>query len=432
MTRRSVSGGLLLASVLAASAAWAAQPVVTTHPDLWLEAELEPAQVYVQAQAIYRLRFYQAVDVRDLQINAPSARLADVRPIGSERVHEVLRDGRRLRVRERSYAVFPFSSGPLELNGAHVLGRTSAAPGAGTATADGRQALRLQAPAQTLTVRPAPAWVGDAWLPARTLSLSENWSTSATPAQPGQALRRSIRIEALGVDAAQIPPLHLSAPGLWVEAEAPRLENRIQGELNIGVREQRFRLVALNGGNILVPELRLHWWNLATDTPAVATLPARALHVAPTDAAPVRLQPLPASLPPSAQATSAPRSASHAADLLPPTPWLLAAAALLAAGPALAYWWRARWRGAWRLRRACRCADAGAVRDGLLRWAAGLWPQAPPLSLEALTQRLSDPAARQALAALERCLYGPKPAPGDATALAATVRAVKGARRALY
>lgn len=426
MTSRSVGRAVLLAGLLAVSALSAAPPVRARHPDLRLEAELEPAQVYVQAQAIYRLRFYQAVDVRDLQITGPSARLADVRPLGPERVYEVLRDGRRWRVRERSYAVFPFSSGPLELGGAYALGRVAA---------DARQSLRLEAPVQTLSALPLPAAAGAAaWLPARSLTLSESWSTPATELQPGQVLRRTIRVEAIGIDAGQIAPLHITAPGMLVEAETPRLENRVSGELNVGVREQAFRLVALNAGAVLMPELQLNWWNLATNTLALATLPARALQVVSTDATAVRGLPPPASLPPAAPAAPAATKASLAPALPPATstPWLLAGVAVLTAGLALAYGWRVRWRAAWRLRRACRCGDAGAVRDALLLWAATRWPQTPPLTLEALAQRLPDPLARQALATLDRCLYGPKPGACDAAALAATVRAVKGARRALY
>lgn len=256
--------GLLLAVVLASAAILAAPPAAAQNQgrDLWLEAEIEPAQVYVQAQAIYRLRLYQAVDVRELKINGPSARLADLRQIGGERVYEALRDGRRYRVHERSYAVFPFGSGALELSGAHATGRvvSVSAVGAGAAkAADGRQAVRLEAAARTLTVRPVPASAAgaDVWLPAHTLTLSESWSPPAAETRPGQALRRSIRIEAGGIDAGQIPQMQVVAPGMMVDAEAPRLQNRMAGERNIGVREQTFRMVAQRAGEILVPELRL-------------------------------------------------------------------------------------------------------------------------------------------------------------------------------
>ena len=95
MVRRRIDLRLLLAATFGMAAALAAAAAASQSQDMWLEAGIEPAQVYVQAQAIYRLRFYQAVDVRDLKINGPSTRLADLRPIGTGRVYETLRDGRR-------------------------------------------------------------------------------------------------------------------------------------------------------------------------------------------------------------------------------------------------------------------------------------------------------------------------------------------------
>ena len=432
MVKRCAGWGLMLAGALAAAAALAAPQAVGQSQDLLLEAELEPAQVYVQAQAIYRLRFYQAVDVHELKINGPSARLADVRAIGNGRVYETVRDGRRYRVHERSYAVFAFSSGALELSGAHVLGR---APAVATTSADGRRPLRLEAPAQTLTVNPVPAAAGTAaWLPARSLSLSESWSAPATELRTGQVLQRSIRIEATGIDAAQIPPLNVAVPGMQVDAEAPRLENRIIGALNLGVREQTVRMVALQAGDIQVPELPLRWWNLNNDAAASATLPARSLHVVAADEAPAAIMP---TAPASASVSAPVRAQSATATQLQSTrpwaskPWLalLAVAALLCAGLALTYARRPVVRAAWRLQRACRGGNAAAVRNALLHWAATIWPQAPPLTLEALARQWADPSARQALATIDRCLYGPHPSRCDGAALAAAVRAIKRSAR---
>jgi hypothetical protein len=110
--------------------------------DVLIEAELEPAEVRVQAQAVYRLRVLHAVDVRELRMVGPSARLADFRVIGDDRVFEAQRDGRRYRVHERSYAVIPFASGTLELSGAYATGRTATT------------AVRLEAPARAVTLLP--------------------------------------------------------------------------------------------------------------------------------------------------------------------------------------------------------------------------------------------------------------------------------------
>lgn len=365
--------------------------------DVLIEAELEPAEVHVHAQAVYRLRVYHAIDLRDLRITGPSARLADFRAIGADRTFETQRGGRRYRVHERRYAVFPFASGTLTLAGARATARAS--------TANGRNMLRLEAPERALTVLPANIEAdGTPWLPARSLTLSEQWSAAANGAQ-----HRTIRIDAVGVDAAQLPALPVAVDGMTVQAQAPRLENRFAGENNIAMREQTFVMTPARRGDVVVPELKLRWWQVQADSPAQATLPARTLRIETPD--------LPLA-----------RDADTAA--MPPLLAGLAIAAMPICLLAFAGWRkRTAWRAARQLRIACQEGDARAVRDALLRWAETLWHDTPPVSLAEFADRLHDRTATHALQDLEHTLYGRTPVDLGEAELLATVRAVKEALR---
>jgi hypothetical protein len=418
---------LVGASAIAVVAALFTPMAAAQDGNLWLEATIEPEAVLVQAQATYRLRFYHAVDVRDLRMTGPEARLADVRPLGPERVYEALNNGRRYRVHERSYAVYPLGSGPLELSGAQVNGRVAAL---GARSADGRQALRLAAATQTLTVLPVPAAAGVApWLPARALSLSESWSGPASDLRVGQVLQRSIRIEAAGVDSGQIPPVRVVVPGMQVEAQAPKFENRLEAGVNVGVREQSFLLVALRAGAIVLPELQLPWWNLSVGALALARLPGRSWLV---DAGAGGTMPTEGRPSVVGVALVAPE-AETLIDSARWWPWLPVTSALvLGAALALIFLRRGSVRAAWRLRRACRQGRADILRDALMAQAALNWPLAPPLSLEALGQRCPDQAMRQALGTLERYLYGPSTDGKDAAALRAAVRTIQRGCASLY
>lgn len=383
--------------------------LITAVPEraVLLEAQFEPEQVYVQAQAIYRLRLYQAIDVRDAAFSVAAPRLADMRPLGTGRVYEVLRDGRRYRVHERSYAIRPYTSGALVLSGVHV---DAWIPTAGTPS--GRRALRMDAPARTLQVLPAPPSVGaSSWLPAHALSLTEVWAPP--PYQVGQAQRRTIRIEAVGIDAGQLPELQIVAPEMAVHAEPARLENRLAGELNIGIREQTFDMVALRAGAVIVPEFQLAWWNVDSNVAAMAALPARAFQFAPVSG------PANGPLPASATAPAEPRRSLLSAGV----------ASLLCCTAAL-LWHRRRHIGlAWVLARACQTGDARGARDALLAWTAMVRPQSAAGTLGGLAARLDEPAARHALGELDRHLYGRERGACDRAALAAIVRSVKRAVR---
>lgn len=376
---------MLLTSVLPAMAA----------QDVMIEAEIDPPEVRVNAQAVYRLRVLHAVDVTDLDISGPSARLADFRAIGAERVTETQRGGRRYRMHERRYAVFPFASGTLELSGARASGRVIA-PGANSP--DRRKPITLDAPVRRLTVLPVGVESdGVPWLPARFLTLTENWT------ELNGAQRRTIRMEAVGVDAVQLPAVPMDIDGMTVRAETPRLDNRFDGEQNVAVREQVFILAPARPGKIAVPSLQLHWWHTELDSPALATLPSRTVQGLP-ESAPARVP----------------------ERVLPAVVHALAVAVVMAAALAMLAWRRRHiLYASWKLRRAYLSGDVHAVRNGLLHWAASVWPESPPLTLSALAARLHDPGARRALGAIERALYGASVSAYDAAALKAMVLAVK-------
>lgn len=399
MVKRAVRGIVLLFCVLAALP-------VAASPDLFLETEVEPARVVVQTQAVYRLRFFQGVDVNGLKITGPSAALADFRQIGETRVSEAVRDGRRYRVHERTYAVFPFASGGLEIAGARAEGQVAASTGK---FPDGRRVIRLEAPPRLLTVLPAPAAVG---LPAKSLALSETSSMPAAGAMGvGEVLLRRIRIEAAGVDAGQLPEIRVEVPGMSVYAEPARLENQFRGEESIASREQVFRLVPLRPGTMTMPAVHLRWWKADAGEAAVAVLPARKVRVVAAGAA-------------------AGISNNMVAGDSPPYLALSIAGGLLVVGAAGGWRCRAAARAAWRLHRACRAGDVEAVRDGVLAWAAARWPGPPPLTLGALAEGLGEDPARRALAELDRSLYGPAAGGLAGKQLAAMMRRIKlGVRR---
>lgn len=389
-------------------------PVVAAQ-DILLEAELEPEQVYVQAQARYRLRFYHAVDVRDLVLHAPSTRVADLRPLGDTRMYERMRDGRRYRVHERSFAVLPFASGALELSGAYATGRV---PASISRSADGRQALRVDAPPRTLTVLPAPIVDGD-WLPAQSLTLSESWAT--TGAGTGATKKRTIRVEATGVNAAQLPELQLFAPGITVQVLPARLGNRVAADELIAVREQSFLLTPERAGIISLPEVQLPWWT-PDGTPKIATLPASALQGL-ADAVHGAAHSAAHAAPLASDSKAEPHPAFSSRPLL----WLTVAAVLGVTVRAF------RPHRHVRLMRACLLGDTRAVCTGLLAWAADTWRHAPPRTLGALAGRLQDARARESLAQLDRSLYGADEGKIDRAALRRTVvRVMRSGRHKQY
>lgn len=353
--------------------------------DVRLEASVDTPAPYVQAQVIYTARLYQAIPLDSVEFHPPAAPMAEVRPLGDARVSETELSGRRYRVTERRYAVFPFASGPQSIEG-QVSARARG------------QALVVSAPSVPLTVRPAPT-DRHPWLPALALTLSADQGIAAAPA-PGEALRWTVRMDATGLEAAHLPALTFHGESYSAHALPPRLENRYSEDGVTSTREQTWLIIPRRSGALTLAGIGLDWHDLRTDEPRRAELPPVTLDVTgPADNAgspapshtSSAVQPLP-----EASRSVAPGSSATAIAIatLAGVAALLFAVSMARQNPALKA-----------ARRSCRRHDARATHDALVRWGRTLGPQVLS-SLPALARHFGDPVLARELDRLERARFG--------------------------
>lgn len=387
---------------LAVSVGGPAPGAVADVPGVFAEAAFEPAQGDVKAQSILRVRFYQSVSFEGLEISAPRIALAETRRIGPDRVTEAVRRGIRYRLTERRFAVFPFASGELRAGQVQITG-VSGRGGAGNMSAR----ARIELPDARLEVRPIPPGLdAGAWLPARAVTLTETWTPSLDQARVGEALLRTIRVEARGVEAAAIPVVKVDGAGFSAHAETPRLENRFENDWNIGTREQTWRIVPSGDGVLAISEVRLDWHDVADHQARIATLPARTVRIK-AEAGPAQA---------GAEATNL-RDHDNDARFPPGEIEMLGLWTFLAGATALLFaaivglWLRSDLQ-TWRpLRTACRQNDPKAARSALLGWARQRFPGAEIRSLADLERCVGDASVRAEIRAVDRALYGPPGAP---------------------
>lgn len=373
----------------------AASTMAAALPQL-VEVETDVTQVPVNSQLVYRLRFLQSMDVRNIRITGPVARLAEVRPLGPIRHYEMDRAGARYRVHEVRFAVFPFASGRLELVGAGITGRYP-----------GDKQMSLTAPARAVMVEPARASSGGGahWLPARMVRLSEQPAPPGNKLRAGDSFARTLVIEAAGVDASVLPPLLTDGPDFHVDADSPRLSNHFAGELNVARREQTFRYTPLTSGTLSLPDVRVPWWSVSDNRWEMANLPGRAVFVEDSRQPSI-----------SDDQVVGWNGGGHDLFLAPFWRWLAGLGVATGFVTLVLLFVRdsglralRTWRGRRSVVAACHEDNPSRARDALLLWARQDWPDDPPRTVGALAARLGDYPLQQALADLERQLYGSPP-----------------------
>ena len=384
--------------------------------DVFLEVEVTPREAYVQAQLVCVLRVYRAAEFLEAKLSDFDPDQAVTYRLGRDSTYSKVIDGRRYRVIERRFAVFPQASGSLTLPGFRLDARI-AEPGAastmGQPFGEGRR-VRLETRPVEVVVKPRAGEEAASWLPATAVNFTAEWPEEPPRLVVGEPATWTLRLDATGLAGEQLPPIEPPAlEGIRVYPDQPTIATRTSADAVHGERVQRVALVPGAAGMLAIPDMRVQWWDVDADAPRTAVIPARTLPVAPApvSAAPTR----PALVAPSV----APETSAR--------PWQIASAALALAWLAtLGVLLRARGRRRGIEPRAgtpagksppstsaarpavldaCNASDPREARRALLGWAELAWSGSPPRDLIAVAARVRDERFREAIMALDRALW---------------------------
>ena len=413
-----VGRGLLRAIVpLLALAAWPllgaqAQTPVEENPFV-VRAEISSRSPWERSQVLHTVRVFRTAGARRFgrirRLNDPVLLQGEalIEQLGNDRQYNFRSEDADSLVLERRYALYPQSTGEMLLQPASLqwIGedfgfRTrSFVPDAGP---------------ERIVVRAVPSPPAGRWLAAADVTIWEEFEREPGELVAGEPLIRLLGVRVEGQPARQIPELRPGdGPNFRHFVERARFEDTVTTGGLVGVRRQRAALLALRAGDVVLPPIRLNWWNTTSERWETAELPQRLLQAQ---------APIGQYVPPPDEAQPEPAgSAGWLAPLLA-LGWFLTGVA----------WWTTRRLGAERLVRrrfrsaldresrrrdalagplaalaaACRGNDARQVEKALLAWARARWSGDAPRDLDELGRRFGEPAESECRR-LSAALYGP-------------------------
>jgi hypothetical protein len=419
----------LQVSVPAANAAAAARQ------DVFMEAQVTPAHAYVGQQLSYVVRLYYAITLSG-SLATPQVDGAEISQVGDDVKYLAERGGRQYRVLERRYALVPQQAGHLSIPAANFQGE-AADPNDPDSFFGASTPLAASAPAVSAEVQAPPAdWGKAAWLPARQLSLTlEGLPDAQHPPRVGQPLNLTMNLQATGLPPEALPALSLPPlAGATVYPDKPVSATRNDGQWLLGQRQQAFAIVPERAGALTIPATTLRWWNVLTDKPEVAQVPAYSVTVLPaagtTVAPPGNVDGAPAG------SVGAGSTAAPAATIARVVPWRWLALGSVGLWLLSVLAWL-RWRRRPRVQKplapptpprastqqlqqaflaATRGHDVTAQVHTLLAWARAERPALQHLG--ELSAALGDASQRAAIARLQQRHYAAAPDTVDDTTLA--------------
>jgi len=381
--------------------------------DIFITAEVDNVDSYVQAQILYTVKTYRAVATRQPRWSEPQATGVEslVEIAGEEKNYEALLDGKQYNVIERVYAVFPQESGQLNIEPARFEARV---------LQDGRITGRKVFQSDPIAVKvnpipPPPADYPDAaWFPASAVELTQDWSREFDELPVGEPVTRHVTVIAAGQLQTQIPEIKLIMPdSIRVYPDKPE-ERTVAGRGGIqAMRRDQYALIGTEAGQIVLPGLVLPWWNINTSEWQFASLPATTLNMVPSPNVVVVPEPeaLAVNLP-----VVPPEAPVNQGQSIQSQLWQLIAEglAVLWILTVSAWWWSRRAPRAHKpvepkelpvhkqqsrllknARKAAHASDSSEVKSALLAWARLQWPDDAPRNIGDLALRVTMPLSTE-------------------------------------
>lgn len=401
--------------------------------EVFFELDAQPREPYVQAQVVYTIRLFRAVNTQNSSLTEPklSGAKAVIEKLGDDTNFETHRQGRRYLVVERKYAIFPQSSGSITIEPVVFTGQLSTGRSLFDSFRSRSRMLRARSKAIQLNSRPIPdLFTGRTWLPANQLQLHETWSQNPPEFKVGEPITRTLALIAGGLTSGQLPELQPAVPEAFKQyPDQPSLEDSFNPDGVLGRRQEKIALIPSKVGEFVLPAIEVPWWNTETQHLEYARLPARKVTVqaaaSPTAQPPALAATSIRTDPRQEQSTPNETIAAHTLgnnvqsnSLM----WIVISTALgLGWAVTLILWWHSRRptraplnsdaerpnaaKAIKGIRRACERGDPVAAKTALLAWSATRWPEDPATSLGLLAGRCSGDLTGE-IQCLNLVLYG--------------------------
>lgn len=250
--------------------------------DLYITTSLDVNQAYLQQQIRYTVKLHLAKDLQRGSLSSPTLENADIRQIGKDKEYNEIVDGRRYRIIERSFAIIPQQSGTFTIEGPLFEGEVIDNSRQSFGFFNRSKAVNRVGPKQTIEVLPIPSNYSEHWLPSDFVQLDDEWQSNTTGYVAGEPITRTITLTAVGVVEEQLPEIASVYPDS-VKTYPDQAETTTVEKDNtlIAQRKENIAIIPSQAGELVIPEVKVPWFNSITEKTEYAILPEKRLQILP-------------------------------------------------------------------------------------------------------------------------------------------------------
>ncbi|MCK4705290.1 MAG: protein BatD, partial [Gammaproteobacteria bacterium] len=247
--------------------------------DVFVQVEIDEKQAWVQSQVMVNVRLFSRISMSNLRSSEAQTSDPDalIKQLDNANSYEAFRDGVRYAVHEIRYAVYPQHSGKLEFKPMIFEGVVNSNRSRSFIdqfmNAGERKRVRSNSVSIEVQAKPDKIKLSD-WLPAKGITLSEEWSDDVNQLKNGDPVTRTITIKAQAVMAENLPDLKMAEiKDLKQYPDKAALENKVTDKGISSSKQIKVALIPTRSGDFKVPAISIPWWNTKTGKQEVARLP---------------------------------------------------------------------------------------------------------------------------------------------------------------
>ncbi len=257
-----------------------------------VQSQLSKSQLYPNESATLTTRLIVKADPRRLQnpnVIPPKAQGISLVALGEPKQYQSVLDGVEVTVLDQSYRVTADAAGEFTLSGIGFKGSVVY----GDDRTGTTKLVSANTPAKqfTIKVEPIPADYKGKWLPAASLSLSQQWQDSngeqidastEHSTRVGESITREINLDIQGLAAERFPEIKVNYPSsVRVYQEKPKFNELANGVTRMTIKQV---IIAEQQGEVKLNDIKLNWWNSSDGSAQESVLNGLSLDVAPASA----------------------------------------------------------------------------------------------------------------------------------------------------
>lgn len=252
---------------------------------IFIETSVVPKETYIQEQFVYTLKLFFSRSIENPYLLPPDLPDAKITQNGQDIIYTTVKNGKYYRVLERSYLITPKNTGHYQIQPPVLKGYIEGSMGTmdiyGISTSS-LHPIKIVGPILDINVKPKPANFAGHWLPAKKLTVSDAWEPNPPVFREGEPVTRIIEIKAEGTTADQIPNLSIaSSPNLNSYLQQPTRETEVNEQVQVGKLQQKIVFIPTSSGRVVIPAIKVRWWNSQTQKEQVETIPQKTVTVLP-------------------------------------------------------------------------------------------------------------------------------------------------------